>query len=41
MQIALIREFDDATDTCTGSLVIVGLDATYQGLSTYLAFIEH
>lgn len=33
LQIAIARRADDSADTCTGPLVILGLDATYQPAS--------
>ncbi|MCC7359627.1 MAG: hypothetical protein IT317_09130 [Anaerolineales bacterium] len=36
LQIAIARDATDGSDTCTGSLVIVGLDATYESTGAFL-----
>lgn len=40
LQIAIARRVDDIPDTCAGSLVVVGIDAIYQGLTSYLPLIN-
>jgi hypothetical protein len=40
LQIMLARTPDDAADTCTGALVVVGLDATYQGQGAFLPAVQ-
>jgi hypothetical protein len=35
----LARESDHAEDTCTGKLFILGMNATYQGLSSYVPLV--
>jgi len=40
LQIMLARTPADAADTCTGALVIVGLDATYQSQGAFLPAVQ-
>ena len=37
----LAREDDDTADTCTGKLFVLGMDATYQGLTSYLPLVNN
>jgi hypothetical protein len=39
ISILLARRADDANDTCAGKMFVLGLDVTYQGLSSYLPVV--
>lgn len=38
--VMIARRVDDAPDTCTGKMFILGLDVTYNGLTTYAPLIQ-
>lgn len=39
ISVLLARRADDANDTCDGKMFVLGLDVTYQGLSSYLPMV--
>jgi hypothetical protein len=39
ISVLLARRADDANDTCAGKMFVLGLDVTYQGLSSYLPLV--
>jgi hypothetical protein len=41
LSLLITRRTDDAPDTCTGKLFIVGMDVTYQGLTSYMPLVTN